>query len=81
MTMPALSIRNRMMPYRRVYMEEPIQIAVPYQEHSRIVEMILGRESDAAEVSFKEHSSISADGVSNFISALNRKFRDLESKI
>jgi DNA-binding GntR family transcriptional regulator len=76
----ALSIRNRMMPYRRVYMEEPNQISIPYQEHTRIVEMILGRESDAAEVSFKEHSSIRADGISDFISALNRKFPDLASK-
>ena len=73
----ALSIRNRMMPYRRVYMEAPNQVKVPYQEHSRIIETILNRDSDAAEASFKAHSSIRADGISDFISALNRKFPEL----
>jgi len=75
----ALSIRNRMMPYRRVYMEPPNQVADPYQEHSRVIESILERDSEAAEASFKEHSSIRADGISDFISALNRKFPELAS--
>lgn len=77
----ALSIRNRMMPYRRVYMEEPNRIEVPYQEHARIIEAILDRDTIAAEAAFKEHSSIRADGISDFISALNRKFPELGSQI
>jgi len=75
----ALSIRNRMMPYRRVYMEAPNRVELPYQEHSRIIETIMDRDSAAAETSFKEHSSIRADGISDFISALNRKFPELVS--
>ena len=73
----ALSIRNRMMPYRHFYMEPPNQVAIPYQEHSHIIEAILDRDTVAAETSFKEHSSIRADGISDFISALNRKFSEL----
>ena len=73
----AKSIRNRMMPYRRLYMEPPNRVEVPYQEHTSIINAILDRDADAAESSLKEHSSIRADGVSDFISALNQKFPNI----
>ena len=74
-----LSIRNRMMPYRRLYMESPNQVATPYQEHVRIVEAILKRNPLLAETSLRDHSSIRADGISDFISSLNRNFPEIET--
>ena len=73
------SIRNRMMPYRRHYMKPPHCVEAPYQEHSRIVEAILGGSAVEADVALKEHSSIRADGISDFISALTRDFPDIKS--
>jgi DNA-binding GntR family transcriptional regulator len=73
------SIRNRMMPYRRHYMEPPHRVEVPYQEHTRIVEAILEGNGVEADASLKEHSSIRADGISDFIAALTRDFPDIKS--
>lgn len=73
------SIRNRMMPYRRHYMEPPHRVEVPYQEHARIVEAIMERNGVEADVALKQHSSIRADGISDFISALTRDFPDIKT--
>ncbi len=73
----ATSIRNRLMPYRRLYMEPPHRVEVPYREHTRIVDAITDGDSIEAENALKDHSSLRADSISDFISAINRKFPEI----
>ena len=75
----AISIRNRMMPYRRLYMEPPHRIELPYKEHTRIVEAITNGDAVEAEEALKDHSSLRADSISDFISALIRKFPEIKN--
>ncbi|MAF48640.1 MAG: GntR family transcriptional regulator [Rhodospirillales bacterium] len=71
----ARSIRNRMLPYRRLYMRQPHGVRVPYAEHGRVVKAILAGDGTEAAVAMIEHSSVRADGITDFIAALSDKAR------
>ena len=66
-------LRNRMAPYRRMYMAErrPKQIAAPYGEHGEVVDAILSGDAELAEKLMRMHASVRADDFSDFISVLN----------
>jgi len=66
-------LNRRLMPYRRMFHDEPHDLSVPYAEHKKVVAAIRNRDEDRAGQIFKDHTALRADSITDFIAAFDRR--------
>lgn len=67
-------LNRRLAPYRRIFHEVPHDLSIPYAEHQAVVVAIQSRDVERADQIFKDHTSLRADRITDFIAAFERRF-------